>query len=472
VTRSWKAAILSAAALAFLCKILLALNTWGTNDVYTWERFEDWSRVFGVRLYLADHLFNHPPSMLHALHAMQWMARVTGIFFPFWLRLPAIMADAASLWIVWQMLQSRFDDSRVRWGLLLLAACPALILISGFHGNTDPVMIFFLVLSVWLTEKASDLEAGAAFGAAMCVKVVPLIVLPVFFFYRSGLRRRTLFSAAAIAVILLCWAPYLYQNPMAILHQVFGYKSDYGHWGLSYFFVHSRSFPHRGHVAYQRLGGPAIIASIALAAFLINRSEPRPDLYRQVGAAFFIFLSVTGGFGVQYLAWLVPWTVGLDLFALAFFQLASGIFLFLTYNYWSGGLPWYLADSYYTGDFGEPMAYFQVVAWLSVLALAWSSLRQIGWPQQAARKASVRWQLAFSLLAVPVLFYPMWKQLRKDARAYPPSADRKALVAIHARENAYLSERLRTRLSGPNGVISFPRDPNDLRRARFLKHAE
>ena len=57
------------------------------------------------------------------------------------------------------------------------------------------------------------------------------------------------------------------------------------------------------------------------------------------------------------------WTVGLDLFAVAFFQLASGIFLFLTYNYWSGGLPWYLADCYYVGDFGDHLAYFHVLTW-------------------------------------------------------------------------------------------------------------
>lgn len=470
MTRRWKAAIVTAAALAFLSKILLALNTWGTNDVFTWERFADWSRIFGVGLYVADRGYNHPPSMIHALHAMQWAARVTGIFFPFWLRLPAIAADAASLWIVWQMLVSQFSETRVRWGLLLLAASPVLILVSGFHGNTDPVVIFFLLLSVWLTDKSSDLAAGAALGAALCVKVVPLIVLPVLFFYRSGLRRRVLFLAAAVAVVLVCWSPYLYQSPVTVLGHVLGYKSDYGHWGLSYFFLHLPHFPHRGHVAYQRLGGAAIIAFIALAAFFLNRSESRPSLYSQVGAAFFIFLAVTNGFGVQYLAWLVPWTVGLDLFSVAFFQLASGIFLFLVYNYWSGGFPWYLADSYYVGDFGGHVDYFQILCWLSVVALAWSGVRQLGRIQRPSRYPRLRWQLAFSLLAVPLLFYPMRKQLREDARAYPPAADRKALASIHARENTYLFERLRTGLSGPNDEIIFPRQPDDLRRTRFLNH--
>ena len=72
--RRWKVAILSAAALAFLFKTLLALNTWGTNDVYAWERFAHWSALFGSRLYAIDPAFNHPPSMIHALSAMTWLA--------------------------------------------------------------------------------------------------------------------------------------------------------------------------------------------------------------------------------------------------------------------------------------------------------------------------------------------------------------------------------------------------------------
>src|SRR5581483_5964126 len=200
-------------------------------------------------------------------------------------------------------------------------------------GNTDSVVIFFLLLSVWLTDNnAPDWASGAALGAAMCVKVVPLIVVPVLFFYRSGLRRRVIFLAAAAAVILVCWSPYVYQNPVAVFHQVLGYRSGYGRWGLSWLFLHLRHFPHRGNVAFERLGGAALLAFITLAAFFINRSETRPPLYRQVGAAFLVFLAATSSFAVQHLAWLVPWSVGVDLYSVGFFQLAGGIFLFLVYN--------------------------------------------------------------------------------------------------------------------------------------------
>src|ERR1700733_1257533 len=93
--RSWKVAIVAAAAVAFAFKIFLALSTYGTNDVYAWERFARWSALFGSRLYTIDAAFNHPPSMIHVLAAMVWLAKTTGIAFPFWLRVPAILADTA-----------------------------------------------------------------------------------------------------------------------------------------------------------------------------------------------------------------------------------------------------------------------------------------------------------------------------------------------------------------------------------------
>ena len=97
-------------------------------------------------MYRYDPLFNHPPSMIHILQGMRWLARSTGFSFSFWLRLPAILADAANLWLVWKMLAERVRESSIHWALVLLAICPALIMISGFHGNTDSVVMFFVLL--------------------------------------------------------------------------------------------------------------------------------------------------------------------------------------------------------------------------------------------------------------------------------------------------------------------------------------
>ncbi len=429
----WKIAILTCGALAFICKIVLALRTFGTNDVYAWERFAHWSALFGSRLYSLDAAFNHPPSMIHVLAAMMWLAKTTGIGFPFWLRLPAIIADTAGLWVVYRIFDARLGEPAVRWGLLLLAVSPALILVSGYHGNTDPVVMFFVLLSVWSSR---DWAAGAAFGAAMCVKVLPLIVLPVLFFCRPGLRRRLIFLGSAAAVMVVCWSPYLFRDPVAIFHQVIGYQSIYGHWGLPWLAYHLTFFRDPWHDAFQRYGAWVALGIIVVASYLVNRSPARPAVYTQVGAALFFFLATANGFGVQYLVWLVPWTVGIGIIPVAFFTLASGAFLFAVYNFWSGGLPWFLADSNYIGDFTPRLDYLLTVCWIAVIVLACAVWRRNAtWPQLQTR-------IVLALAAIPVIFYPLWNQvMRVDARTYSTAIDHVALDSIHAHEHALLSER-------------------------------
>src|SRR6185437_5554585 len=282
--RRWRIAILGAAGLSFLCKIALALNTFGTNDVYAWERFAHWSGLFGSRLYAIDPAFNHPPSMIHTLALLSWLTRSTGVFFPFWLRLPAILADLGSLWVLSRIFEARLHEPLIRWGLLLFAFSPALILVSGFHGNTDSVVMFFLLLCVWRGEP--DLQSGAAFGAAMCVKILPIVVLPVLFFARRDWRRRRAFLASAAAVIVIGWSPYLFRNPADIYRQVVHYSSIYGHWGLTWVAAwHMPFFRDSWHDAFQTRGAYGSLAVISAAAWVVNRRPDRPPVYTQTGAA-------------------------------------------------------------------------------------------------------------------------------------------------------------------------------------------
>ena len=96
-----------------------------------------------------------------------WLAGWTGLPFPFWLRLPSILADAANVWIVYKLVGERVlagerSERSAFWSLILLAGAPTLILISGFHGNTDsPVVMFFLLLSVyWIRKRPQQVGRG------------------------------------------------------------------------------------------------------------------------------------------------------------------------------------------------------------------------------------------------------------------------------------------------------------------------
>ncbi len=375
----WAVAI--AGLLGFSIKLLLALKTYGTNDVYSYEQFAFWSKYLGGSLYRYDPLFNHPPSMIHILQGMHWLARSTGLSFSFWLRLPAILADAANLWLVWKMLAERVRESSIHWALVLLAICPALIMISGFHGNTDSVVMFFVLLSVYLVKNDSSAWAsGAALGLAHCVKLYPLIAAPAILLNLRGWNRRVKFCSAAALVLLVGWSPYVFQEPRTILGQVFGYRSAYGMWGLSFILDElTATFPALTPLnsAFQHLGAYLVLGLVCLVSWKMSRLEPRPKLFSQVGLVFFLFLSVSSGFGVQYLAWLVPWIVELGWLATAMFYVTSGVFLFLVYNLWAEGLPWYLADSYTLGTYLGYYDYSHLICWISLLLVLWIAAKRI-----------------------------------------------------------------------------------------------
>jgi hypothetical protein len=438
---SWKAAVSLAAAIAFVLKILLAVNTYGTNDVYRWELFVLWGRYLGADIYRAAWDFNHPPYMIHATRLLDWLAGRSGISFPFWFRLPPILADVGNLVLLCRILAPRLREPSIRWGILFVALSPALILISGFHGNTDSVVIFFVLLSIFLTQKgASDWTAGAAFGMAMCVKVFPVIVIPAMLFYRRDYRQRFSFLAGMGIVIALASAPFFYQAPADTIRKVFGYHSIYGHWGPSYFIDSKQSISSLNSF-FRAYGAWLLLALITAVSYRMNQSSKRPPLFSQVAVLFLLFLAGANGFGVQYLAWLVPFSAYAGAIPAAAFMVTSGAFLLLVYNYWSGGVPWYLADSNRVGDYQGHLDYFQILTWASVLLLLWAAWKQIRtgilW-EDAVLSHAPRRAWAVALLLIGCVILPMQRRLHKDISASIPFG-KDALLPIVAERYSGLS---------------------------------
>ncbi|HET7767763.1 MAG TPA: hypothetical protein VFN74_03240, partial [Chloroflexota bacterium] len=87
--------------LAAALKLYIARTTYGTSDVWYWEVYLTTTRELGaIALYHADEHFNHPPFTTHALLWLGALSDRTGLPFPFWLRVPAILADVVSVGLV------------------------------------------------------------------------------------------------------------------------------------------------------------------------------------------------------------------------------------------------------------------------------------------------------------------------------------------------------------------------------------
>jgi hypothetical protein len=359
---TWTTILLVIMAGAFAVKALLAWSTLGTNDILLWQFAEQKARqVDAVRLYTdgvdlfyqgrpyPPSVFNHPPFMIYLLRLLGLISDSVGIPFQVLFRLLMSLADSLSFLLTWALLENDGKSRGLTWAdvpglrvaLLLLAVCPVNIMVAGFHANSDPLMILFLLAAVWSLEiLESPLLLGCCVGMALNIKVVPLLLLPALFFYLKERRSRASCLTAATLTVLIPSLPCLIASPRAVAANVLAYNSVPGSWGLGALWRHLPAFRTFSH--YGKFG---LAAGMIVMAYLMNRLKPKPRIFEQWGASLLLFLLLTPGFGIQYLYWVTPWVVALGVRAAILLYLTSGTFMFAVYTYWSGGVPWWFADS-------------------------------------------------------------------------------------------------------------------------------
>lgn len=342
--------LITLAFAAFTVKAAMAYLTYGTNDVSTWQQdlivyHEQGSTALyrdGVLPRLPDgtaaprQVFSHPPSMINVLRLWGVLAEESHLPLQFWMRLFCALADAGSLIVLWRMTKE-LPALRLRPAtVMLVAISPISILVSGFHGNTDPIMVFFLLLCVyWLETHRSDVVAGLFIGLACCVKIVPILFLPAVFFYVWDWRRLIKIVVSAGGTITILGMPFLAKNFFLVLQTIGKYQST----------------PTLAAELYSFLGiAPpfrtlALLAVCTLAGILMNRPVTRLPLFAQFGVLASLFLLLAPGFAVQYLVWSMPWIVYLGFPVTAVYLAIAGAFLATTYTHWSGGFPWFYAKS-------------------------------------------------------------------------------------------------------------------------------
>jgi len=304
---------------------------------------------YGGHLYAVPQM-NHPPFVLRLIQFWDWCHRTLGGPFGFWLRFTCACADLFAFWLVWLLWRGAPGNF---WNLALLAVAPIAVMISGFHGNTDPIMISLVVAAAYAMDRQRPpWLAGAALGAACSIKVWPLVLMPVFFLSAGSWRRRAVFLGSFAVVAGLLGLPWLWTIPDLIVRRVFDYVPVEGWWGLS------SVYPGHGS-AVRRV----LFASILLTALLMHKRVQ--SVFAQCAIISFLFLFLAPGFGPQYLAWVVPWTVAAGFPAASLFQITGGFFLFEIYTAWSTRIPWYFANAYMHA-IPQWVLRFGLLAWLSL----------------------------------------------------------------------------------------------------------
>lgn len=367
--------VVSAAILAI--KLWFAASTMGTTDAFYWTAFADAGREVGpVRIYSffnddfpdgspdgGEILYNHPPLIGYWL----WFLNGLESFGPsirFLVRATASVADLVTTLVIFEMIRRRQELPVATASALLVAMSPILLVISGFHANTDPVFVMLVILAAYLlVDRNAPIGAGVALGLAFGVKIVPVVVVPLFLVWALGAGWRVLlrFVGAAGLVVLLTWLPPLVQEWDRMMRNVIGYAGiSVRQWGLQQI------------VAW--LGDPGWATALMTgpwryAALLIGAGVPawlvwrrRAALPAALGIALGLLLTLSPAFGHQYLVWPAAAVFFLSLIGGALYNLTAGLLLVVVYTRWSGGFPWDAA-------WGSPMTPTEVFLAFGVWAL-------------------------------------------------------------------------------------------------------
>jgi hypothetical protein len=391
LSRRWQVTILIAAALSLIGKVTIASRTIGSTDALLWEAslrqlresgaaalYENGSILRRGGIPYHAEVFNHPPFTLRLLSVGGWVADKTRLPLRFWLRVACALADLASTMLACLILRAaRLSFSPL--ALLLTAASPVSLLISGFHGNTDPLMMAMLLLAVYQVQSGAAWRAGAALGLAASIKIVPLLFLPALALTLPG-RKRTLLLAGAAGVFLAGSLPLAAERPGLIWRHVFGYAPQTGIWGISRLVA---AFGTEAQTeAYAHFAKLALLLLLGWVSVWLGLRKPQPPIALQCALLAFLLLSLTPGFGVQYLTWLVPWACLLSGRQAAAFHGIGGLFLACYYTRAAHGFPWNMADSAATPVWYGSLIAAGLLCWLAIVLLTFSILRRTLRPRE------------------------------------------------------------------------------------------
>jgi len=305
--------------LTIVVRLVPAIFAYGTSDVMSWELLG--RLLLAGENFYATQLHNWPALWIYFCAAAVLIHDATGLPFFTLIKLPPILADAAiALFLYRVALRQGLANRDAALVGLSYGLNPVSILISGYHGEFDSLMLAPTVLAcLWFEDRSKPRAFSAlALGLGIWFKPIPLLLLPILLPRLRTWRERGLFGVLAMAPSVLGTLPYFVRWPEDAATNFLGYSSWFGQWGYPVLwmvveYVRSGTVPwwlpdpdHLSaplHLMYVA-GRWVLLAALAATWWWIYRR--RMELLHATSATFAVFYVAAAGFGVQYLLWILP----------------------------------------------------------------------------------------------------------------------------------------------------------------------
>jgi hypothetical protein len=362
--RGWRVPVLTAAALTLGTRVLMVglSNGHTPRDVATY--FQQAGKLVEAG---RDPLTQQPRFQWNFLPLMPYVFAVEGHLGPSWElagKAAPVLADVAITLLLGRLALGP-DSRRVP---LLYALCPVPILVTGLHGQVEPVSLALGLGALLLARQRRAVGSGLLLGLAVATKTWP-VLLAVGPLRETPVRRwwRLVLPAAAVLVALLLSIPaFLHDSLRAAIQVLVSYRSFTGAWGwsgiLNFSGVSRAGYTGAGVDTVQHVG--TVLAVVAVAAAVVGFW--RAGAVAVTAAALLAVLAVTAGFGVQYLLWPVPFVLLLRRRTGLVFTALASVYAAYVYHLVADGTP------------ARPALAIQVQQWASLPVIV-AALAALPW---------------------------------------------------------------------------------------------
>ena len=104
-------------------------------------------------------------------------------------------------------------------------------MVSGFHGNTDPIMVLFLVLAAFAAVRHRPVRCGIFLALSCQIKIIPVLLVPVFLFFWNHRRQLRSFILPLALTTVMLWSEPLASLPACFHPECFRLWKLLGHLG-------------------------------------------------------------------------------------------------------------------------------------------------------------------------------------------------------------------------------------------------
>jgi hypothetical protein len=325
--------VLAVALLVRLVPVLAADRL--TADVLRYHKVAEAVLAGQLNPYQLPRLYPYPPVWVWFEAGSEYLARATGLPFPVLVKLPVVAADLA---IVWLLLGWPGAGAAAAW---VYALNPVSLLVTGFHGQFDALMLACVLLSLRLHGDGRHDASAIALATAIALKSFPILLLPLFLAQAGGLRAASRYALLALGPVAALLAPFALADPRALVRELLGYGgvADFGWIAL----VRGLDWLHSGVLARSEARHWPLLVPAAKLAFLAGygallalvwRGRLRWPLPQAALAVFLSFQVLYGALSAQYLLWVVPLAaLAADAFLVAYSAAATaalvGFYAFL-----------------------------------------------------------------------------------------------------------------------------------------------